>query len=509
MRSPKSLTPHTPHRTYFFEALKEQDDNDDGIDDPSSPQRKSTLIFERLKNSDQITNKFYYYITLIYFAVDDFTASNCLITLPNMIAIYGDVFNLDVPGMNIFNLYFLALYGAGYIIGGLFNYKLGIFGNTSYSRFFIRIGFALCFFLALIKNEHLFLGLRLVQGICIGILAPCSLGDLFRLSPPNIKALAGSVISFSFTTGMTIGMLLTYFESLGWYSWKVIYIFVGSVQVLALLINLLVHKIDLSFEQSLQKGDKDKAVEILSRYLKQESIDWMIEEEEKYIALTNQSGTNQSLIVVYYREFLLVTAVLIGLGLNFSSLYSSYMMLLVCKNLEDKEEVRVSTLYLTVACGIEFFVKIGPLLYPKLTDNRKQTMMRGAVLVAILWALMCFFYYNDDWHSQKLLAIVWMAVIGYFIYPPFFCLASDMVTGELMGVVFSVYKIVEILIQSLFSLAFPKQRAEELYWKASVLFTGTSVILIFLLNKYLFETSGLTKTHIHDILIGKRSKPAS
>jgi len=423
--------------------------------------------------------------------------------------VYGDVFDLDVPGMNIFNLYFLALYTGGFIVGGLFNYKLRLLGNTSYSRFFIRIAFASCFFLALIKNEHLFLGLRLVQGFCLGILTPCSLGDLFRLSPPNIKVLAGSVVSFSFTTGMTVGMLLTYFESLGWYSWRVVYIFIGSVQVSALLINLFVHKIDLSFEQSLQKGDKDKAVEILSRFLKQESIDWMIEEEEKFISLSRQSGTNQSLMAVYYREFVLVTAMLCGLAANFSGLYSSYMMFLVCRNLEDKEEVRVSALFLTIACGIEFFVKVGPLVYPKLTEKRKQTLMRGTILVAILWALMCFFYYNGDWYAQKVLAIVWMAVIGYFIYPPFFCVVSDMLTGELMGIVFAVNKIVEILIQSLFSLVFPKQHAEELYWKASILFTATSVIVILLLNKYLFETSGLTKTHIHDILIGKRSKPVS
>jgi len=311
--------------------------------------------------------------------------------------VYGSIYNLDVPKMNIFNLYFLALYTGGQFLGGFINYKLRALGNTSYIRFFVRIIFASCFFLSLIKNKRLFLAVRFLQGICLGIMLPGSLGDLFRLSPPNIKELAGSVVSFSFATGMTVGMLLIYFESLGWYSWKVIYIFLGSVQVFALLINLFVHRIDLSFEQSVHKGDTETARKILSRYLKSECVEFMIEEEEKFSAISQRPGTTQSLFLAHYREFILVAVVMTGLTFNFTSLYSSYMMFFVCRDLEDPVEVRQSTLYLTIACGVEFFAKLAPLLFPSLTEKRKATLVRGSFIIAVLWGLMAFFYYRGDW----------------------------------------------------------------------------------------------------------------
>jgi len=320
----------------------------------------TSVMYKKLKDSDQITNKFFYYITLLYFTIDEFTKSNCLITLPSLISVYGSIYNLDVPKMNIFNLYFLSLYTGGQFLGGFINYKLRALGNTSYIRFFVRIIFASCFFLALIKNKNLFLAVRFLQGICLGIMLPGSLGDLFRLSPPNIKELAGSVVSFSFATGMTVGMLLIYFESLGWYSWKVIYIFLVSVQVFALLVNLFVYRIDLSFEQSVHKGDTETARKILSRYLKSECVEFMIEEEEKFSAISQRPGTTQSLFLAHYREFILVAVVMTGLTFNFTSLYSSYMMFFVCRDLEDPVEVRQSTLYLTIACGVEFLRQARP-----------------------------------------------------------------------------------------------------------------------------------------------------
>jgi len=490
---------------------------DASLEERNEPEEDSKLsmnksatskIYKKLQESEQLTNKFFYYITLIYFAQEDFTMSICLITLPSMISVYGRVYDLDVPGMNIFNLYFLALYTAGNILGGLFNYKLGVFGNTSYSRFFVRIIFTSCFFLALIHNKNLFLGLRFVQGFCIGILVPCSLGDLFRLSPPNMKAIAGSVISFSFATGMTLGMLLIYFESLGWYSWKVIYIIFGSVQVFALLVNLLIHRIDLSFEQSVQKGDKDTARKILSRYLKSECVEFMIEEEEKFSAISQRPGTTKSLLLAHYREFIMVAVVYVGLTTNFSNIYGSYMMLFVCRDLEDPIEIRQSTMFLTIACGVEFFAKLAPLVFPSLTDKRKQTLVRGSSIIVILWAAMSFYYYVGNWFAQKIIAIAWMAVLGFFIFPAFFCMASDLVTGELLSVVFSLGRVLEIGIQTFFSLVFPKQKAEALYWKASLIFAVLSLVLVIIYKLYLFETRNLTKTQIHNILIGKKRRPA-
>jgi len=204
----------------------------------------------------------------------------------------------------------------------------------------------------------------------------------------------------------------------------------------------------------------------------------------------------------------MVAVVYAGLTFNFSSFFSSFMMFFVCRDLEDPVEVRQSTMFLTIACGVEFFSKVVPLLFPSLTDKRKQTLVRGSSIIVILWALMAFFYYRGDWYAQKILAIVWMAVLGFFIFPAFFCVASDLLTGELMGVVFALGRVLEISIQTFFSLVFSKQKAEALYWKASLIFTGVSLVFVIIFKLYLFETRNLTKTQIHNILIGKNKRPA-
>ena len=280
------------------------------------------------------------------------------------------------------------------------------------------------------------------------------------------------------------------------------------MQVFALLVNLFIHRIDLSFEQSVHKGDKDTARKILSRYLKSECVEWMIEEEEKFSAISQRPGTTKSLFLAHYREFIMVTVIYLGLTFNFSNIYSSYMMLFVCRDLEDPVEVRQSTMFLTVACGVEFFAKLAPLVFPSLTDKRKQTLVRGSSIIVILWAAMSFYYYVGNWYAQKIIAIAWMAVLGFFIYPAFFCMTSDLLTAELISVVFSIGKALEIGIQAFFSLVFPKKKAEDLYWKASLIFTGVSLVFVIIFKLYLFETRNLTKTQIHNILIGKKRRPA-
>jgi MFS family permease len=486
-----------------FKTIPEPQDN---LHESQEPLNDSALPPDHpLFQSGQLTNKFFYHITVVYFCSDDFVLGGCMMALPNMIASYGRIFNLDVAQMNIFNFYFITLFSLGMFFGGLLNYKLDVLGNTSYSRFYIRITLVLLFLLCLIEWKELVLGLRFLYGLCLGVLLPCDLGDLFRLSPPKFRKVSGAIIGCSLSLGLTSSMLLTYLESLGWISWKLIYIYLALIQVMALLINFFIHHIDLSYEYALQLNDREKAEKILSQYLTPECVKWMIREEEKLLSLSNRPDQIKGSLFIYYREFIMVCIIYAGLSASFVSNYIGYMTFFMCRDLQNQAEVSVSGLVMTIACCVELITKILTILFPCMIVKRKKTLICGLLLGAILWAAQSYFYYIDNWTAEKIIVVMWMAAIGYFLSPAIYCTATDFLPSELIGVVMSLCRVYDIIMLSIFSFLFPKQLSTTLYWQASLFFMIITIIVIIIIAVYTIESGGLTRSAIHSILTRKNS----
>ena len=109
--------------------------------------------------------------------------------------------------------------------------------------------------------------------------------------------------------------------------------------------------------------------------------------------------------------------------------------------------------------------------------------------------------------------IPWFFILGMVVYPPYIGILSDLVTGELMGVIFSLTRILEIVMQNLVSLVLKNQisgqaKDKSIYYQMSigfalVSFVGAAVVIVFF-----FETGGLSKVEINERLNSKKNTQA-
>ena len=98
-----------------------------------------------------------------------------------------------------------------------------------------------------------------------------------------------------------------------------------------------------------------------------------------------------------------------------------------------------------------------------------------------------------------------MMVVGGGFMAPYYSILSDMLTGDLIGVVVAFEKVCSIGLQYFFSLTFKKEAGSTSYWLPSMIFSITSLVSGLLVASLFFETYGLTKVQIFERL-SSRSK---
>ena len=60
-------------------------------------------------------------------------------------------------------------------------------------------------------------------------------------------------------------------------------------------------------------------------------------------------------------------------------------------------------------------------------------MFIGFLLVSIMWAAMGYLYHEESWTWIKVCIIPWFFIIGFFIFPPYFSILTDVLTGFAVG----------------------------------------------------------------------------
>ena len=156
--------------------------------------------------------------------------------------------------MAVFNLLFISLYTIGNLLGSLSSSVFQRLFNVSKLRLVLRILIISSYLLSLVNNKILFLALRVLLGFFVGALQPLNYSEAFRLSPKSRRGIVGTLMSYYVSLGIAFGIVLTIPINKGYWSWKVLYLVLAGIEAASVLVNVLYHRVDLSFYQQVEHG---------------------------------------------------------------------------------------------------------------------------------------------------------------------------------------------------------------------------------------------------------------
>lgn len=187
-------------------------------------------------------------------------------------------------------------------------------------------------------------------------------------------------------------------------------------------------------------------------------------------------------------------------NLGFVVNYSSYLMLFLADDLNNSSETQAGALFITIGSAVELLLKGFLIVFPGFARRRKLSYGIALALYSLIWFVHMILYLSDRWVGVRPMVVIWFFVAGAFFFPAFWSQLSDVISGELMGVVLSISRLVDIASQNYFSFTFPKGGDRSTYWIACMIFGITSAIGALIIWLYFFETSGKTKVEIHQHL---------
>ena len=201
------------------------DSTDQSPKNPSKPDDLTAGHKRKLKSA------VFYYSMINHFAIEEFFASNNVISLVTLISYYAEpeFLNISDDDLPFFNLLFVSLYTAGNMFGSLSSSFLQKLFNVSYLRIIFKILIVACYMLSLVNEKYLFLSLRIVLGYLVGALQPLNYSEAFRLSPMKQRGVIGIIMSYYVSLGITIGIVLTIPINKGYWNWKVLYLVLASL----------------------------------------------------------------------------------------------------------------------------------------------------------------------------------------------------------------------------------------------------------------------------------------
>ena len=489
--------------------LQSSDDRDSDMISVIS-ENQSVVNFSAVKrrSNRSLSNNLYYVLLLNHFGTEDILNANFLITIPSLITqlMQPEYFNIPESEVQTFNMLFISLYTAGYMSGGILNSFLGKNSRLSYLRIHLRLAIILTLFASLIHDKKTLLSMRFLQGLCVGILHPNNISEAFRITPKKLKAAVGNFFSFYLAVGIILGMVLIYLSNAGYYDWYWVLIALAGIEGLSIALNVFYLGVDLSFFEHLENGDEEKARKILMRFIKPSAAEKVLKEEKDFIRASREQKVKKIAILQYFREFLLAMAITSMLVVCFAFNYSSNLIIVSCEDPKSIEEAKTVSWITTVASIVELAGKAVQLFLPALNKRRKFNIISGFFVVGGMWVLMAYLYHSQKWYLIKIAIVPWFFFIGFFIFPAYFSILSDILLGEVMGIVLSLGKLGEILMQAVFSSILDYSDSVSTYRNLSIVFASIAILGGVLMSIFFFETNGKTKVEIHDILYNKKGK---
>ena len=475
------------------------------VNESSDSAMTTTMDVKRIsKHSERnLSDRMYFAALLHYMGTDMIMGANFLVTLPTLISQYAkpeyfDINEKDIPG---FNFDFLISYVVGNMIGGFLNSYIGKLVRTSLFRVLLRALMIALLLLALIPDKSILLTMRFFQGVFQGLLESNSSADAFKLAPGKLKGAVGNFFSFYFAIGVMIGEFLYYLSKKDIINWIWVYLILCLIELVSILLSVMYLGVDLSFTEYLERGDERTARQILERYVTSENADYMIKEELAFFEMDRVKRSMHSFAIqAYAREFFVGVLIYFFSVFSFANVYSSSIAILTCKNPKDNQEATDLSFYTTLAAVLELFAKTLQLFVPAFNRKRKRNLILGYLSISVLWALNGYFYYVGDWKAQKIMIVAWFFCIGLIIAPPSYSIMTDMLIGELFGVVNSLARVLDIATQYIVTKVLESSSSVGTYYTMAFTFSSIAGIASILTCIFFFETYGKTKVEIHNIL---------
>ena len=480
---------------------------------PISPATISILIVPSkcenpADNRSDLKSKLYYSFLINHFFIDKFISSNLMVTLPSLLPLYikPDSFDVAESDLNTFNLLFISGYTAGLLVGGLIAPFFVALVKPSYARFLLRIFMVAGLMLTLINDRRLFIAIRILMGVCIGIVQPYDIGEAIKLSPASHKFRTATIDELYFSLGASVGTFGSYLANSGIITWQSIHLVLAGSLAATLVVSVVYVGIDHSFSQDLRSGNETAAVAKLSRVFREDLVAQAIQEEKEFIALSKKADSLWQAFLANRKELYYAILVVFVGSLSFAENYTSYLMNFVADDLNNPKETQRGSLFITLGAICELIMKIILIIFPNLIRRRKLASGIGLTLFSVIWFIHMIFYLKDYWAGCGPLLVVWFAIAGALYFPVVWSHLSDVLSGELLGIVLSVSRIFDIGTQNYFSFIFPKEKDRSTYWVACMIFGIASAIGTLLVWFFFFETGGMTKVEIHQHLNKKELK---
>lgn len=454
------------------------------------------------KQDNTLKSKVYFVFLINQFFIDEFIYSNSSVTLPSLVGLYVKPASFNIPDseVNTFTLLFITVYTGGLFIGGVLAPFIVAKIKPSYSRLLFRLIMLAALILTVIKEKNLFLAMRFVIGFSLGVLQPNDIGEAFKFAPKDKKSSVGTYDAFYFSVGCTLGTLGSYLANSDQITWQSLHLFLAALLALTMVLSVFYVGIDHSYSQDLRKNDEKAAVAKLSRAFQDHVVQEMVKEEKDFIALSKKADSLWYTFLANKKEFYYAVVVILVGNLGFVVNYSSYLMLFLADDLNNSSETQAGALFITIGSAVELLLKGFLIVFPGFARRRKLSYGIALALYSLIWFVHMILYLSDRWVGVRPMVVIWFFVAGAFFFPAFWSQLSDVISGELMGVVLSISRLVDIASQNYFSFTFPKGGDRSTYWIACMIFGITSAIGALIIWLYFFETSGKTKVEIHQHL---------
>lgn len=454
------------------------------------------------KKDNSLKSKLYFVFLINQFFIDEFIYSNSSVTLPTLVGLYAKPASFNIPDseINTFTLLFITVYTGGLFVGGVLAPFIVAKIKPSYSRLLFRAIMLAALILTVIKQKNLFLAMRFVIGFSIGVLQPNDIGEAFKFVPKDKKSSVGTYDAFYFSVGCTLGTLGSYLANSDKITWQSLHLFLAALLAITMVLSIVFVGVDHSYSQDLRVNDEKAAIAKLSRAYQDHVVQEMINEEKDYIALSKKVDSLWHNFLANKKEFYYAVLIILVGNLGFVVNYSSYLMFFLADDLNDSKETQAGALFITIGSAVELLLKGLLLIFPGFVRRRKLSYGIALTLYSLIWFVHMILYLSDRWVGVRPMVVIWFFVAGAFFFPAFWSQLSDVISGELMGVVLSISRIVDIGSQNYFSFTFPKGGDRSTYWIACMIFGISSAVGALIIWLYFFETSGKTKVEIHQHL---------
>ena len=452
-----------------------------------------------------LKNKFLYCLMINHFCFDEINSGIAGIGLTIMIPLHVQELRLADDEIGRFSFLFVSLLLLGELATGLLISCVNSLAKPSYFRLLLRMVLAAGFLASTLNNTLLLLTCRTVIGLCIGYLKPVNMSEAYKCASPSRKGMIGACSSAYITIGITLGTIVCSFPNNGVFEWRVVYYALGGLEALMIILSIIYVGVDHSFSNDLKVNKLQAARKQLTRIYEDEIVDIMIQEEQEALELTKHSKGVWTPFKIYYRELFYGLLLAISSGLSFTHNYSGYTIVLTVRNVKDLDEAGLASIFISIASGCELLVKILLVIYPKTVQYRKINLVLSSLALAFMWLASSYFYYYDQWFYLKPLVILYFVNFS-FIFTAYYSFLGDVLNEDIMGFTYSMTRIFDLASQYLFTYVFPQENAIEVYWIMALMFAIVTFICTLAYQLILFESYGLTKLQIHQLIKRKWNK---